>query len=166
MTHAPVPESNTMITVRKGTLDDAADIAAFNLAMAHETEDKALDPATIRAGVESLFERPELGFYLVAESSDSDAGIVGCLMITYEWSDWRNGVFWWIQSVYVRSEHRGSGVFSTLYREVESLAADSGDAAGIRLYVEHDNQRAQRTYQSLGMVETRYKLYETCFTHT
>ncbi|MBK1876705.1 GNAT family N-acetyltransferase [Pelagicoccus mobilis] len=146
------------VTIRRATPEDAAIIAEFNIAMALETEGKVLAPATIRKGVHSLFEHPELGFYLVAEL---DGKIAASLMITTEWSDWRNGLFWWIQSVYVVPEARRQGLFTQLYRYVESLAADDSRICGFRLYVERENKGAQAVYRSLGMNETHYKLFET-----
>ncbi|MEZ5392586.1 MAG: GNAT family N-acetyltransferase [Bryobacterales bacterium] len=103
---------------------------------------------------------PAKGFYLVAEE---EGAVVGQLLITYEWSDWRNGVFWWVQSVYVRPESRGRGVYSTLYEDAVRRAREAGDVCGLRLYVERENRRAQRTYQKLGMRPTVYEMYETDF---
>ena len=146
-----------MSEIRSATPADAETIASFNEAMAVETEGKTLDPATVRAGVRGLFARPEFGFYVVAE----DGGrIVGQLMITFEWSDWRNGVFWWIQSVYVRPEFRGRGVYRALHGHVRAMAKAAGSVCGFRLYVEKENAAAQETYRRLGMHETRYVLYE------
>ena len=144
-------------TIRPAHSRDAATIAAFNQAMARETEGKELSPEVLAAGVEALFDRPEFGFYLLAEIEKT---VAGCLMITYEWSDWRNGPFWWVQSVYVKPEYRRRGVYRRLYEEVKKRAAREGDVRGIRLYVEKENIRAQGTYQSLGMRETPYQMYE------
>ena len=146
-----------MPTIRAAASADTETIASFNEAMATETEGKTLDPATIRAGVRGLFARPDLGFYVVAE----DGGrIVGQLMITYEWSDWRNGVFWWIQSVYVRPEFRGKGIYRALHAHVRTMAKAAGVVCGFRLYVEKENAAAQETYRRLGMHETPYVLFE------
>ena len=146
-----------MPTIRAATPADVETIASFNEAMATETEGKTLDPATIRAGVRGLFARPDLGFYVVAE----DGGrIVGQLMITYEWSDWRDGVFWWIQSVYVRPGTRGKGVYRALHAHVRTMAKAAGGVCGFRLYVEKENAAAQETYRRLGMHETPYVLFE------
>ena len=145
------------LSIRFANKADAPTIAGFNLAMARETEDKTLDPATVRSGVASLFERPERGFYLVAEL---DGSVVGSLMITTEWSDWRDGVFWWIQSVYVLPAAQRRGVFSRLFRHVEALAQRDREVCGFRLYVERENKVAQSVYRSLGMGETEYKLFE------
>jgi ribosomal protein S18 acetylase RimI-like enzyme len=148
------------LSVRAATISDAPTIAAFNAAMALETEHLELDRTRLLAGVEALLRDPSKGFYLVACAGDSMAGQ---LMITYEWSDWRNGVFWWIQSVYVHPEARGRGVFRLLYRAVEEAARKSGESCGLRLYVEGENERAQRVYEGLGMKSTSYRFYEVDF---
>ena len=154
----------TNIQVRQATPDDAQTIADFNAAMALETEDKILEPKVIGNGVRRLFDTPELGFYLVAESvSGTKKSVIACLMITYEWSDWRDGLFWWIQSVYVAPDARRLGAFKALYQHVESLAQQDSTVCGIRLYVEQENTRAQNTYLSLGMQKTNYHLYEALF---
>lgn len=136
---------------------DAAVLAEFNAAMALETEGKHLLPEVIGAGVRSLLGRPGSGFYVVAED---DAKVVGSLLITKEWSDWRNGDFWWIQSVYVRPAWRRQGVYKRLYRHVQELAANDPAVCGFRLYVERENRQAQRTYRALGMNETHYLVFE------
>ncbi len=148
------------IVVRIAGRGDAPHMVEFNAAMALETEDLALDRATLLAGVQGLFERPEHGYYLVAEIGGA---VVGGLMVTFEWSDWRNGVFWWVQSVYVRPAHRGQGVYRALYGEVRRRAKEHPDVCGLRLYVEKDNRRAQAVYRKLGMEETPYRLYEESF---
>lgn len=157
------------VTVRRATLDDAETIAQFNEAMAEETEDKALDPETVRAGVRAVFDRPEQAFYLVAEQGEQTVGshsestssqVLGALMITTEWSDWRNSDFWWIQSVYVRPEARRTGVYRALHRDVRQRAREEPDVCGLRLYVERDNAAAQAAYRELGMTEPPYQMYE------
>jgi len=148
---------NQSIHIRRGEPRDASVIADFNRAMAYETEGKELLPEVIGAGVISLIQQPSLGFYLVAEY---EGDIVASLMITTEWSDWRNGVFWWIQSVYVKPAWRRKGVYSRLYEFVRQSAAQDKSICGFRLYVEKDNVSAQRTYHSLGMLETDYRMYE------
>jgi ribosomal protein S18 acetylase RimI-like enzyme len=147
-------------TVRRATMADIPAIVEFNRAMARETEDKDLAEAILRPGVEGLLAHPEFGFYLVAESTDEQRCTVGSLMITYEWSDWRNGLFWWIQSVYVTPDWRRRGVYRAMYDQVKNLAAAEG-VCGFRLYVEKQNHAAQRTYEQLGMAETHYLMYET-----
>ncbi len=143
--------------IRRATRRDAAALIAFNSAMAHETEGKALMPQVIGAGVRHLLRHPGAGFYLVAESGGK---VIAGLMVTTEWSDWRNGEFWWIQSVYVRAEHRRQGVYRRLYRFVRALAAKKRGVCGFRLYVERSNRRAQATYRASGMQRTHYLLYE------
>ena len=144
------------IRVRTARADDLETLADFNAAMARETENKTLDPIVLRAGVARVLAEPARGFYLVAEV---DATVVGCLMVTFEWSDWRNGDWWWLQSVYIAPEYRRHGVFRALYAEVERCAAARADVVGIRLYVEQGNVRAQRTYVALGMHEDHYRMY-------
>ena len=147
-------------TIRAATPDDAPVIAGYNSAMALETEGKDLDPALIGPGVASLFDDPGRGCYWVAEA---DSEVIGQLMITYEWSDWRNGNVWWIQSVYVHPDWRRNGVFSALYHHVQSLAAATPGVIGLRLYVEENNVRAQQTYEALGMTRPNYLVMETMF---
>jgi len=146
------------VKIRRGTKADATTIAEFNRAMARETENRDLSPDKIYSGVERLMDKPEFGFYIVAESANDE--VVGTLMITTEWSDWRNGLFWWIQSVYVTPEHRRTGIYRKMYEYIQKQAANSADVCGYRLYVEKDNGTAQKTYQALGMKETDYLLYE------
>ena len=128
--------------------------------MAQETEGLALDADVVRPGVAAVLADDALGFYLVAEVNGQAAGQ---LMVTYEWSDWRNGQFWWIQSVYVRLEFRRRGVYSALHRQVAQAAQEAGGVCGIRLYVEQDNTIAQQVYESLEMHRTRYQMYEVEF---
>ena len=148
------------LIVREAHARDAHVIADYNTRLARESEDKCLEPDTIAAGVRALLDRPEHGQYFVAER---DGKIVGQLLITYEWSDWRNGLFWWIQSVYVPAECRRSGVFSELYRHVTELAKESSEVCGVRLYVEGENTRAQHPYHALGMSDTGYQVMEVEF---
>ena len=143
--------------IRRARRRDAAALIAFNSAMALETEAKELFPAVIGAGVRHLLAHPQSGFYLVAEENRD---VIAALMITKEWSDWRNGDFWWIQSVYVRPEYRGRGIYGRLYRHVQRLAARRRRVVGFRLYVDHDNRRARKVYRALGMQETRYRVFE------
>lgn len=147
------------ITTRPAVRSDVASIAQWNVAMAWETEHKALDPAVLERGVTAVFDEPRRGFYFVAER---DGEPVGCLLVTYEWSDWRAGDFWWIQSVYVVESARREGVFRLLYEAVKQRAQDAG-AVGLRLYVETENERAQRTYAGLGMERCHYYMYEAEF---
>jgi ribosomal protein S18 acetylase RimI-like enzyme len=144
------------ITIRPALPADIPHLVDWNAAMASETEDKALDRATLQRGVAAVLDEPRRGFYLVAER---DGEAVGGLLVTYEWSDWRDGDFWWIQSVYVAPDARRGGVFRTLYDEVVRRAQEAG-AVGVRLYVEVENARAQRTYTDLGMQRCHYHMYE------
>ena len=145
------------INVWQATAAEARRIADFNRALAMETEGLALQESTVMAGVQALLAHPERGNYLVAETG----GVVaGGLLITYEWSDWRNKMFWWIQSVYVKPELRGRGVYRALYEKVAALAAADGNVCGFRLYVHKDNARAQEVYRSLGMEQTPYLIFE------
>ncbi len=148
--------------VREALPDDAKTIADFNSRMALETEGRPLDPELIDPGVGSVLTDSNKGRYWLAEV---DGEVVGQFMVTYEWSDWRNGQLWWIQSVYVHEDYRRQGVFSTLYRHVESLARQEVGVCGLRLYVEKGNKRAQETYCSLGMVSPGYRVMEVEFTN-
>ena len=148
------------LSIRLATVADIPDLRAWNSAMAWETEHKRLDPAVLERGIAGVLEQPRRGFYLVAER---DGAAVGGLLLTYEWSDWRNGDFWWIQSVYVIPAARRSGVFRALHADVARRARDAG-AVGLRLYVETENERAQATYTQLGMQRCPYWMYETDFT--
>jgi GNAT superfamily N-acetyltransferase len=145
------------ITVRPATLDDVEFLVRGNAEMAVETEDLSLELDRLRNGVRAMFDDPARGFYLIAEIDGASAGQ---MMITYEWSDWRNGVFWWIQSVYTVPEHRRRGVFRALYAHAEDLALRQGNVCGLRLYVEASNDRAQAIYLRCGMRETAYKMFE------
>jgi ribosomal protein S18 acetylase RimI-like enzyme len=148
---------NDQLILRKGELRDGSAIAAFNSSMAHETEGKGLIPEVVGAGVSRLLNDPSLGFYVVAEHGGR---VVGCLMVTNEWSDWRNGIFWWIQSVYVEAAWRRQGVYRRLYDFIRGLALADPGVCGFRLYVEKENEVAQATYESLGMKATDYLIYE------
>ena len=139
---------------------DVSNIVGFNNAMALETEGKTLDYITLKQGVSEVLSDPLKGFYLIAVFSGT---VVGQLMITSEWSDWRNGYFWWIQSVYIKQDHRKRGVYRALNEEVLSLAKNNGNICGIRLYVDRDNTIAQRVYHNLGMSTSNYDMYEIEF---
>jgi GNAT superfamily N-acetyltransferase len=145
------------ISVRSATLDDLEFLVRGNAQMAIETESLVLDLDRLRSGVRAVFDDPARGFYLIAESGGAR---VGQMMITYEWSDWRDGVFWWIQSVYTVPDSRGRGVFRALHAHVEDLARRQGNVCGLRLYVEAHNGRAQETYRRCGMRETAYRMFE------
>ena len=145
-----------MTKVRSGVIEDATAIAGFQVAMAAETEDKQLDMAIVQAAVEAVFEDDSKGFYLVAER---DEEVCGSLLVTFEWSDWRNSAMWYIQSVYVTRSQRGQGVFRALYDTVYEMAR-ADEVMFIRLYVETDNVRAQKVYEALGMKRMPYYMYD------
>ncbi len=144
------------IQIRKALLTDAVTIAAFNIHMALETEKKKLDPYTVSAGVKAALQDTSKGIYLVAEL---EGRIVGQLMITREWSDWRNGDIWWIQSVYVHPDFRKKGIFKSLHQHAAQAAKENG-AIMLRLYVEKENATAQAVYQKLGLAMTTYGVME------
>jgi ribosomal protein S18 acetylase RimI-like enzyme len=146
------------LQLREARGDDLDWLAEGAIAMALETEHKRLDPDTLRAGIAAGMQDPAKARYFIAERGGTRAGT---LMLTREWSDWRNGTWWWIQSVYVAPAHRRQGVFAALYRHVEALARDDLGVVGLRLYVERDNTAAQHTYTALGMRDAGYRLYET-----
>lgn len=169
------------LSIRPAHMGDVEVIAEFNRLMALETENKVLDPATLKAGVTAMLNDPNKGRYFVAlagrasdggnshQSSPANSAdifmeaIVGQLGVTFEWSDWRNGNFWWIQSVYVAKSARRHGVFRKLYEHVLEAARGENDVIGVRLYVEHENAAAQATYQKMGMVMTGYQVMEEEF---
>ena len=148
------------ILVRPATAADVDRLADFNVRLARETEALELDPPTVRLGVAAAIADPRKGRYFVAEV---DGEVVGCLMVTLEWSDWRNGDLWWIQSVYVEPNYRGRGVFRALHAHARTAAMDA-DARGLRLYVERHNKAAIATYKKLGMTDAGYFLMEELFT--
>jgi ribosomal protein S18 acetylase RimI-like enzyme len=132
-------------------------IAGFQVAMAAETEGLHLDGAVVEKGVQAVFERPELGKYFVALEEDR---VVASLLITYEWSDWRSTMIWWIQSVYVRPDLRRRGIFRTMFRHIRDLVMADDSVSGLRLYVDKSNERAREVYRRLGMDGDHYALYE------
>jgi GNAT superfamily N-acetyltransferase len=155
--------------IRPADTADAALLAHWARAMARETEHRELDADTVAAGVAAGIADAMKARYFIAMQDAPLAGretigsAVGTLMLTCEWSDWRNGDWWWIQSVYVAPEHRRQGVFAALYRHVEQLARATPGVIGLRLYVERDNARAQATYAALGMVDAGYRIFEAEF---
>jgi ribosomal protein S18 acetylase RimI-like enzyme len=153
----------TPLTVRPATPDDCEWLAAGAEAMAWETEHKRLDARTIRRGVANGLADPARARYFIAEKGIAAMAAptaVGTLMLTTEWSDWRDGWWWWIQSVWVPPEHRRGGVLRALYEHVHAQAVAAGDVCGLRLYVEHGNAVAQKTYESLGMSDAGYRMFE------
>lgn len=145
-----------MAHIRKAIPSDAGEITSFQQKMAWETEKLALDPSTVADGVKAVFDNADRGLYWVTEEQGK---VVASLLITYEWSDWRNANVWWIQSVYVLPEHRRSGIFRKMYEHIKEEARKEG-IPGLRLYVETNNTRAQKTYEALGMKCEHYRLYE------
>lgn len=148
------------LLIRRASLQDIEAIIDFNLKLADESEGKILNKDVLSSGIGLIFADPSKGFYLLAEENGNT---IGQLMITYETSDWRNGVFWWIQSVYVKAEWRRKGVFSALYYTIEQQAKKSDSCCGIRLYVEEHNEAALETYKKLGLLKTHYFLLEKDF---
>lgn len=144
--------------IRIAAREDALDLVEFNQAMALETEGKRLETAVLQSGVEAVFDDEKKGFYVVAE--DEAGKIIGGLMITFEWSDWRNSWFWWIQSVYILPEMRGRKIYSRLYDFVKEKARKNGDVCGFRLYVEKENSNARKVYEKCGMQASHYEMYE------
>jgi GNAT superfamily N-acetyltransferase len=152
---------NLPLDIRDARLDDVDTIVDFNVRLAAESEDKSLDRATLRAGVLALLAEPAHGRYFVACRG---ASIVGQVMLTYEWSDWRNGRIWWIQSVYVPPEARRQGIFRALFQHVRGLAQSTPGTVGLRLYVEQDNTRAHQVYRNLGLNEGGYFVMQRMLT--
>ncbi len=145
-----------MIIIRKASSEDAASIIEFQQKMAWETEQMTLGTDIVTRGVKAVFSNPVLGQYWVAEESGL---VIASLLITFEWSDWRNTSVWWFQSVYVLPSFRRKGIFRSMYQHVKNEAEAHG-AAGLRLYVEANNSRAQKTYEALGMKHEHYTMYE------
>lgn len=154
---APFLRSGMELNIREAVLSDAPVIAAFNLLLAEESEGLRLEEAIVQAGVASLLQDPAKGRYYVAEA---EGGVVGQVMITYEWSDWRNGNMWWIQSVYVKPEFRRAGVFRSLFNYLRNLAQTRQDVCSLRLYVHSENTRARESYKRLGMTLTQYEVFD------
>src|SRR3954452_13734039 len=147
--------------IREASPIDGAIITEFNLRMAWETEQRRLDPQRVGQGVTALLNDPAKGSYYVVEVQTGERWIIaGQLLITYEWSDWRNGNFWWIQSVYVAEKFRASGIFRALYTHLETLARARKDVCGLRLYMDGENSRARQAYERLGLKQTNYQMFE------
>lgn len=145
------------MNIRLANFEDANSLVEFNQAMALETEGMRLDANILQSGVEAVFDNKDKGFYVVAESNRK---IIGGLMVTFEWSDWRNQWFWWVQSVYILPEARGKKIYSGLYDFVKETANAQGDVCGFRLYVEKENAHARKVYEKLGMKGSHYLMYE------
>ncbi|MEN8614399.1 GNAT family N-acetyltransferase [Dehalogenimonas sp. THU2] len=151
------PFMTTTVSIRRANPRDVPTIAEYNIALASETEDRRLQETTVTDGVRHFLEHSEFGFYIIAEIEGKPAAQT---MITYEWSDWRNGVIWWIQSVYVSKAYRRRGLYRKLYEFVKTSAQNDGGVREIRLYVDRENVAAQHTYEALGMQRSHYLLYE------
>lgn len=145
------------MNIRPAQPADAPIITDFNLRLAKETENLTLEPARVAAGVAAVLKDPAKGRYYLAEEQGT---IVGQLMVTYEWSDWRNGNLWWIQSVFVQEQSRGRGIFRQLFQHLRELAQRQGDVPALRLYVHDENARARRSYEQLGMKRAHYEVFE------
>jgi GNAT superfamily N-acetyltransferase len=152
------------ILVRPADHGDVNTLVGFSAAMAEETEKRRLDRGRLRDGTVALLDAPERGFFIVAEIPDKGRPrLVGQLMVTFEWSDWRNGVFWWVQSVYVEPASRRQGVYRTLHAAIVEKATANPHVCGIRLYVERNNHEAQTVYQRVGLAPSGYTVYEQDF---
>lgn len=145
------------MNIRKANIKDLETIVDYNYNLAYETENIQLDKNTLTSGVKNIILDNTKGIYHVCEI---DGKVVGQIMYTYEWSDWRNGIFIWVQSVYVNKDYRGQGIFKALYTKVKEICESSNEYVGIRLYVEKKNYTAQKTYKNIGMHECNYYMYE------
>ena len=150
-------DNQSLIKIRKAIIEDLETIVKFNYNLAKQTEDKELNLEILTKGVRAILSDNSKGQYYVYEI---DGRVVGQIMYTYEWSDWRTGTFLWVQSVYIDGEYRRKGIFKELYNYVKQICDNDEDIAGIRLYVEKENLNAKATYKSLGMEECNYYMYE------
>jgi GNAT superfamily N-acetyltransferase len=148
---------NLKVSFRKAQNSDSISIQNFQQAMAWETENLRLDPSTLEKGVTAVLKNSALGTYHVCETNSE---VIGSLLLTQEWSDWRNGTVWWLHSLYFKPEFRGQGLFSQMYHYVQQLAKNEKDVCGIRQYVDHTNLHAQKVYTKLGMNGDHYRLFE------
>lgn len=146
-----------MVNIRMAVPEDIEFIAQSQLSMAMETEQLQLDSPTVAAGVKAVLTNADRGFYIIATLNHEPAG---CLMITPEWSDWRNAWVWWIQSVFVKPDMRQAGVFGSMYSFIKEQVMHRNDVAGIRLYVDNTNQRARGVYARVGMSDQHYRTFE------
>lgn len=152
------------LMIRPARLDDLDVLVQFSAAMAQETEGRALDVERLRRGTAAVFESPARGFYRVAEWPGQPTGqVIGQLLITFEWSDWRNAAFWWIQSVYVRPDWRRRGVYRRMHEAIVQEARARPDVCGLRLYVERENRAAQTAYGRVGLLPAAYRVFEEDF---
>ncbi len=147
------------VTVRAATLADLDVLVSNCLGVARESEGLEPDPVQARAAAEAALTDPRKARYFVAEDTDSGA-VVGSLFVTFEWSDWKNGWYWWMQGVFVQPDRRGEGIYSRMYEAVHAAARAAGDVRSIRLYVDEGNEAGLRAYRGHGMTETRYRIFE------
>jgi len=145
-----------MIRIRRATKSDVITIASFQQKMAQETEELSLDGNKVKAGVKAVIDDPSKGFYIIAEESET----IASMLLTPEWSDWRNGYFLWIQSLFVTPDYRKKGVFKLMYDFVKELVIGSNEYVGIKLYVDQHNVVAQKAYEKVGMESSHYRLFE------
>jgi GNAT superfamily N-acetyltransferase len=157
--------SSAELNIRRACRADMDVLVRFNLAMALETERRQLDQERLRYGILAVLESRVQGFYIVAQSAEESGSVIGQLMVTYEWSDWRNADFWWIQSVYVHPSWRRQGVYRRMHAHVLQEARARPDVCGIRLYVDQDNHLARLVYQRVGLNRSGYLMFETDFVH-
>jgi ribosomal protein S18 acetylase RimI-like enzyme len=145
------------VTIRRAEKNDHPTIVDFQLRMALETEKLSLDPGTVSRGVMAVLNDNSKGQYFVA---DGNGKVVASLLITYEWSDWRNGTVWWIQSVYVIPDYRGKKIFKQMYLFLKKQVEEYANITGLRLYVDNRNRKAQEVYRALGMNGNHYATFE------
>jgi len=150
-------------SIRSARASDRPSLVRFNRALASETEGFELSGQVLDRGIRRLMDNAAYGFYVVATPEDRPDQVVGCTMITYEWSDWRDGVIWWIQSVYVDPAWRGQGVFKALLTHLKSRSRKDVDVRGLRLYVEDGNDRAHRTYDRLALKPAHYSVRQMLY---
>jgi len=156
--------STPRIHVRQARPQDIDILVGFSAAMAQETENRKLDLVRLRKGTRALLNASKRGFFIVAELHEAGRRKpIGQLMITFEWSDWRNGTFWWVQSVYVDPAWRRRGVYRSMHRHIVEKAKADPAVCGVRLYVEQDNHTAQNVYQRVGLAPSGYRVYEQDF---
>jgi RimJ/RimL family protein N-acetyltransferase len=146
-----------MLTIQKANRTHLDALVEFQQGLASETENLSLDNDTLRKGLSTLFDDPSKGVYFVVLDGDTP---VGCHLITYEWSEWRNGMVWWMQSVYITKAYRQQGVFRMMFDNIMRIIDETPGLLGLRLYVDKSNEKAMRVYESLGMDGSHYTVYE------
>jgi len=146
-----------MISIREAKEKDISILIDFQQRLANESEGVKLDGTILHAGLQAMFDDPAKGIYYVVEDGEE---IIGCHLITYEWSDWRNGLIWWLQSVYVKESHRKKGIFKMMYDNILRIIKADSNLIGLRLYVDKTNARAIKVYESMGMDGSHYTVFE------